>query len=373
MISPKIDPTATRVSVEFKHTRPLIGCRFDPSGRFLFVSSEDNSLQRYDLLTGQKTAFVGHQSWVRGIAFLPTKPPIVVPAASSAVAATVGGSALHPRTASPFTLISTDYHGNIFWWDGAAESSTPYRTLPAHAGWIRAVAVSADGKRLATCGNDNLVKLWTASDGVAVRTLRGHESHVYNVAFHPKEPRLVSADLKGHVIDWDLAKGEPVRTLDGKVFHKYDNGFWADIGGVRGMGFDATGSTLACVGITNVSNAFAGIGNPLVVLFNWKDGKPKQLKPKDTFQGTGWGVHIHPSGFVVAAGGAGQGRIWFWNLADDVNTFTATVPSNARDMAVHPDGTAVAVAGSNGTAYLYTLTPAPTATKPAVPMTPKKK
>src|SRR5580700_2244500 len=66
------DPTAARLEMELKHPRPLIGCRFDPSGRFLFVSSEDNSIQRFDLLTGTKTALVGHESWVRGMAFVDT-------------------------------------------------------------------------------------------------------------------------------------------------------------------------------------------------------------------------------------------------------------------------------------------------------------
>ena len=64
------DPTAARLEREFKHARPLIGCRFDPSGRFLFVSSEDDTIQRFDLLNGAKTALAGHKSWVRGMAFV---------------------------------------------------------------------------------------------------------------------------------------------------------------------------------------------------------------------------------------------------------------------------------------------------------------
>ena len=68
-----IDPAATRLLISFKHVSPLIGCRFDPSGRYLFVSAQDNSLQRFDLLSGARTAFLGHQSWVRGMAFVAPK------------------------------------------------------------------------------------------------------------------------------------------------------------------------------------------------------------------------------------------------------------------------------------------------------------
>jgi hypothetical protein len=42
---------------------------------------------------------------------------------------------------------------------------------------------------------------------------------------------------------------------------------------------------------------------------------------------------------------------------------TVNVPVNARDMAIHPDGTAIAIAGANGSAYVYTMLPAPAAAK----------
>ena len=63
-------PTAARLERELKHGRPLIGCRFDPSGRFLFASAEDDTIQRFDFLTGEKAVLTGHQSWVRGMAFV---------------------------------------------------------------------------------------------------------------------------------------------------------------------------------------------------------------------------------------------------------------------------------------------------------------
>lgn len=355
-MAPAIDFKQTRLGVEFKHPRPLIGCRFDPSGRFLFVSAEDGTVQRYDLVTGRKTALVGHQSWVRGMAFTPSAAE-PLPAHLRPPTLALGGLvAAATARAAAFTLVTGDYHGKLIWWDGAADEPKPVRTLAAHDGWCRALAMSLDGKSVASCGNDNLVKLWNAADGQPGPILKGHESHVYNVAFHPAGGRLVSCDLKGVIKDWDLNTGKVVRELDAKVLHKYDGGFRADIGGARGMTFAADGSTLAVVGITNVSNAFAGVGNPLVVRFDWKDGKAKQLKPKDAFQGTGWGVALHPAGFTVAAGGAGQGRIWFWT--GEENAHTVNVPASCRDMCLHPAGTALAVAGHTGAATIFTMLPA---------------
>jgi hypothetical protein len=100
----------------------------------------------------------------------------------------------------------------------------------------------------------------------------------------------------------------------------------------------------------------------MVLLFDMKDGKSKQLKPNEAnYQGTGWGVGFVSTGHVVAAGGAGQGRIWFWKTDDASNVHTVNVPVNARDLAMHPDGTALALAGANGSAYVYTMLPAPAA------------
>jgi WD40 repeat protein len=356
-----IDPAATRLLAEFKHNSPLIGCRFDPSGRFLFVSAQDNTIQRCDLISGRKTPLVGHQSWVRGMAFLAPKRTASQTLVDYDLARLTSISVHGPRAAflpplqiPPFMFVSGDYHGQLLWWHGESNTPVPSRRFEAHSGWIRAVAVSPDEQSIASCGNDQLVKLWSA-DGKHLKTLEGHESHVYNVAFHPDGTHLVSGDLKGIIKDWDLKTGRVVRELDAKVLHKYDPTFMADIGGLRGIAFNADGSQLACCGISNVSNAFAGVGNPLVLLFDWKDGKPKLLKPKGAFQGTAWGVDFLASGEIVGAGGGGQGRIWFWKRGDVESSNTVNVPINARDMALHPDRTKVAVACFDGSAKVYTM------------------
>ncbi len=342
--------TAARLLRSWKVGSPLVACRFDPAGRFLFAAAQDSTVRRLDLLTGATARFAGHAGWVRGLAFLP------VPAAESlALSAAVGATAAPP--ARPFMVVSGDYHGTLVWWRGDAATPEPVRTVAAHDGWVRAVAVSPDGATVASCGNDRLIKLW-AADGTPLRTLAGHESHVYNLAFHPAGTRLASCDLKGVVKDWDVTTGACGRNLDAAALHKYDAGFRADIGGARGMAFDPAGTRLACCGIGSVTNAFAGVGNPLVVAFDWATGKPTQLKPKDAFQGTAWGVAFTPAG-VVAAGGGNGGRLWVWAGSDPASVVTVTVPASGRDLAASPAGDRVAIAGADGTAYVYALEPSP--------------
>src|SRR5205823_5878344 len=110
-------------------------------------------------------------------------------------------------------------------------------------------------------------------------------------------------------------------------------------------------------GITNVSNAFAGIGNPLVVLFDWQTGQRKTLlAPKEAFQGTMWGVAFHPDGFVIGAAGGNGGALYFWKPDQPQAFFTLKLPDNARDLSLLPDGKRLAVPFAGGALRVYDLT-----------------
>jgi WD40 repeat protein len=218
--------------------------------------------------------------------------------------------------------------------------------VEAHQGWIRALSVSVDGQWIATAGNDKKVKLWQMSDGALVRELSGHESHVYNVAFHPNGKDLVSGDLKSQYIHWDAATGEVKRKFAVAALHKYDAGFLADIGGPHSMAFSKDGKLLACGGITNVSNAFAGVGNPAIVLWNWDEAKEVVTHlTKGNINGVAWGAIIHPEGFTIGAtGGGGGGHLYFWKLDQKDEFFTLNLGNTARDLTMHPDGVQLATA-----------------------------
>jgi WD40 repeat protein len=327
---PAVDPAQTRLVLELKHTSPLLGCRFSPCGRFVFAGAQDNTVQRWQLDGGKKTPLVAHKSWVRALAF----------------------------AAKEKLLFSADYSGKLLAWPIEAETPAAVRTVEAHKGFARALAVSPDGKLLASCGNDHLVRLWNVADGALVKELAGHSCHVYNVAFHPKQPLLVSGDLKGTLKVWDLARGTVDRELDAKVLHKYDATFEADHGGIRAMAFSADGSLLACAGITDVTNAFAGIGKPAVVLFDWASGKQKfLLRPRENFQGTMWGVVQFPTGLIAACAGGNGGTLWYWKPDAAADVFAFKLPTNARDLDLHPDGRRLAVAFADGAVRIYDAGP----------------
>ncbi|MEQ8788619.1 MAG: WD40 repeat domain-containing protein [Pirellulaceae bacterium] len=322
--APQADPTKTHVAQTIKHPTPLIACRFEPGGKYVFAAAQDYRVWRYELGTKedpQPTEFAGHESWVRAIAF----------------------------TADGKTMITGGYDGRLVWSPVDAKKPEPVRTVEAHDGWIRAIAVSPDGKLLASVGNDLLVKLWNAADGAAVGQLAGHESHIYNVAFHPEGGHLVSGDLKGNFLHWDLKAMKEQRRFAEETLHKYDGTFWADIGGPRGMAFSPDGGLLAASGITEVTNAFAGVGVPTVVVFDWRKGERKvQYLGKDKPRGTGWGVVMHPAGFTIGVSGGSGGFLLFWKGDEKDEFHQVKLPDTGRDLDLHPDGLRLATVHSNG-------------------------
>jgi WD40 repeat protein len=325
-----IDPTKTHAASAWKHGSPLTACRFDPTGKYVVSGAEDYFVTRWEIATGTAAQLARHESWVRALACSP----------------------------SGDVLYSGGYDGRLVFWPLSAEKPEPTRTIDtAHQGWIRALAISPDGTRLLSCGNDRLVRLWDTTEGKLVSELAGHESHVYNVAFHPTDGTFVSCDLKGIVKHWDLAAGTPRRDLTATALYKYDTQFRADIGGARSIAFSADGKQLALGGITNVTNAFAGIGNPAVVIIDWETGTPAlQYEGKEKINGTAWGVRHHPGGFWIGlSGGGGGGWLYFWRDKAAQEFFKFKLADGGRDMDLSPDGRTVAVAHADGNLRLYGL------------------
>lgn len=76
---------------------------------------------------------------------------------------------------------------------------------------VLSVAVSPDGKRIATGSEDNTVRIWDGATAKPIgEPLRGHDKRVLQVRFSPDGSRLASSSQDMTVRLWDAASGQPV-------------------------------------------------------------------------------------------------------------------------------------------------------------------
>lgn len=82
-----------------------------------------------------------------------------------------------------------------------------------HGDVIHDLAFSPDGKILASCGYDRLIKLWDTAAKKELRVLKDHSDAVYGIAFHPDGKWLASAAADRAVKVWEVATGRRLYTL----------------------------------------------------------------------------------------------------------------------------------------------------------------
>jgi WD40 repeat protein len=316
----QLDPKAAHVVSQWPHDRPMIACRFDPNGQFVFCGSEDALVERYRLSDGAKVVLTGgHSTWVAALAF--SKDGSVV--------------------------VSGGYDGKLTWWPVSEEAAAPVRSIAAHGThWVRALAVSPDGTVLASAGNDRMVRLWKLDDGTLLKEFTGHEKHVYSVAFHPQGQSLFSGDLAGSIRQWDIAAGTEIKQFEAKQLYEYNGGQQVDFGGVRALSVSADGKWMAAGGLYKASNPLGAVHEPLVLLFNLESGTmERQMIAEGITQGVIWSLRWLSDGTLMGASGGGSGGwLFFWKTDAEKDFHRFQLPNLVRDMDLHPDGLQVATA-----------------------------
>ena len=244
------------------------------------------------------------------------------------------------------SLVAARYDGSLAWHD-PHDTRLIRRIEQAHAGWIRELIVLPGGERLATAGDDMLVKVWNAKSGECEQTLAGHAaetpqgyvSALYTVAASPDGQTLVSADRAGEVSIWRLPDGRKTGNFRAADFYTFDpEKRDRSLGGIRRVRFSPGGERLAISGIGAVTNVDGFVGPARIEIWDWRAGQRLAVL-QDNHQAVLNDVLWLDGGEVIAAGGGdGGGLIIGWKVDGTTPLFKVKLDGHVQRLARLPSG-----------------------------------
>ena len=265
------------------------------------------------------------------------------------------------------TLVTAGYDGRLVWHDTATRRQ--HHARQAHAFWSWQMAVSKDGRRIASVTGQYLPNGWkyepAAESEPSVRVVDArtgrdvatfsHLPPVQSCAFTPDGRYVAAANLLGEIRVWDIESGsgsEPISKWTSPDFtswgttksHHYSGGIFA-------LAFSPDGSVLVGCGMGPTGDPMGGNGKTVWQRWDWRKGE-RIDQIKDGQHGTGLMETIdwHPDGqrFVVA-GRLAQGT---WNTAifGADGSLLASIDSQMRTTRARftADGRSLVLAGCNG-------------------------
>ena len=276
-----------------QHIDRINDLSFSPDGQTLASGSADKTVKLWNVKNGQS------------IAPIETNRPIFV-----------------SQFIDSQTLAVAEDDGTISLWD---TRGTLKRTFEKqHQSSVDSLAVSGDGKNLASVGKDRTVRLWRIADGQLLHTFNGHEAETTDVSFLDSQ-RAVSASVDGSVRVWQMDERMP--TFSGSAFSFRPDG-----------------------------RAIAIAQDRCILVWQLNRDNPEKLPPELCSETEINQVDFSPQGNRLAVADV-EGAVILWDLEKDSTqdspTSTAGHAAAVTTLSFAPDGQQFASGSLDGTVKLW--------------------
>lgn len=255
-------------------------------------------------------------------------------------------------------LVSASYDGSLIWWN-SSDGALVRRISEAHSRWIRMLAVSPDGTRIASVADDMQTHVWDAATGERMaawgdyeaKTPHGYPSMLYAVTISPNGKWLATGDRTGRILIRDLSTGNIAATLESPVMYTWDpKARHHSIGGVRSVRFSNDSRLLAVGGMGKVGNIDHLDGASRIEVFRWQDQERLFEFEDTTYKGLVEVMAFGPEdNWLMAAGGNHTGFFSIYSLHDGKLLTQEKTGNHVHDFHVQQDGSVVTVGHHQGT------------------------
>jgi WD40 repeat protein len=212
----------------------------------------------------------------------------------------------------------------------SSPAKVPAKLPKAHNGTVNDLAISSDGKMIASCSSDNTIKLWSLPERNLLRTLQGHKNAVNALALLPDGKVLASGSYDKTIKLWSLSDGTLLISLD------------AHQDSVTALATTRDGKVLASGSYDKTIKLWLLPENKLLTVL---EGHQNRV-----------GALAITSDDKLLASGSEDTTIKLWSLPDGKSLTTLEGHKDeVRDLAITPDGKLLASASNDKTIRFWSL------------------
>lgn len=220
------------------------------------------------------------------------------------------------------------------------------RTLTGHLEAVRTVAISPNGKLIASGSDDGTIRLWDLQTGKLIRPIISERKSSYlginAFTISPDNKILVSGNVNGKIMLWNLQTGKLIRTLAGHGTS------------VLSVAISPNGQTIASTSTDDSYQTIPAGDTNNIKLWNVKTGK--LLRSFSGHFADVRAIAISPNGELFATGGGFSREVKLWDIKTGklLNTFTGH-KGGVYGLTFSPDGKTIISGSADSTIRVWQI------------------